>query len=363
MAKQLPTIWALEPHTLAKHAILRRYLQAWIPILGRWNSDILYIDGFAGPGVYLGAEPGSPIIALQTAIEHQAKLPGNIHFWFIEKDPARARSLEDQVSRLDVPARFRVHVKCEESQNVLAGLIHSVRATARPLIPTFAFLDPFGFTQTPFDVVRAILQNQRCEVLITFMYEEINRFLDKSEQTCNFDVLFGSNAWRDAARLTTPRDRQNALRDLYRNQLRRTAKHVLAFEIRNKDNRLDYFLFFATNNLLGVSKMKEAMWKVDPESGLRFSDATDPSQVVIFDTGPDAGAIERRLRAHFASAEANVAEVETFLLSETPWRDTHYKMLVLKPLELRDPPGIVVVRGPAGRRRGTFPPETVIRFI
>ena len=29
------TIWKLDPHTSAKHAILRRYLQAWAPILAK----------------------------------------------------------------------------------------------------------------------------------------------------------------------------------------------------------------------------------------------------------------------------------------------------------------------------------------
>jgi hypothetical protein len=31
------TIWKLEPHTGAKHRILGRYLDAWFPILGKFN--------------------------------------------------------------------------------------------------------------------------------------------------------------------------------------------------------------------------------------------------------------------------------------------------------------------------------------
>jgi hypothetical protein len=34
----------------------------------------------------------------------------------------------------------------------------------------------------------------------------------------------------------------------------------------NSRDVTDYFLFYATNELLGLKKMKEAMWKVD-ESG------------------------------------------------------------------------------------------------
>lgn len=51
------TIWPLDPHTLAKHEILRRYLEAWFPIVGRYSHRIVYIDGFAGPGRYAGGEP------------------------------------------------------------------------------------------------------------------------------------------------------------------------------------------------------------------------------------------------------------------------------------------------------------------
>jgi len=32
--------------------ILRRYLQAWLPILSRRNERVLYLAGFAGPGIY-----------------------------------------------------------------------------------------------------------------------------------------------------------------------------------------------------------------------------------------------------------------------------------------------------------------------
>ena len=70
MAVPTDTIWPIEPHTSAKHQILRKYLDAWLPILGTYNKRIIYIDGFAGPGEYVGGEPGSPIIALEAARSH-----------------------------------------------------------------------------------------------------------------------------------------------------------------------------------------------------------------------------------------------------------------------------------------------------
>lgn len=91
-----PTLWNLEPHTLGKHKVLRGYLEAWLPIMAKWNGRILFIDGFAGPGEYQGGELGSPMIAINALREHQArnKIKAEVGYIFIEKDKARIDHLE-----------------------------------------------------------------------------------------------------------------------------------------------------------------------------------------------------------------------------------------------------------------------------
>jgi len=61
------TTWDAEPHTEAKHEILKKYLQAWIPIISRFGKAN-YIDGFAGPGIYNNGKKGSPLIAIQSLL-------------------------------------------------------------------------------------------------------------------------------------------------------------------------------------------------------------------------------------------------------------------------------------------------------
>src|SRR5688572_18089678 len=101
MAAPKTTTWRLEPHTRAKHEILRRYLQAWTPILSKSGSPrILYIDGFAGPGRYAGGEDGSPVIALQAALRHRERIHSEICFLFIEEDRERAAMLEQIVAEI-----------------------------------------------------------------------------------------------------------------------------------------------------------------------------------------------------------------------------------------------------------------------
>src|ERR1039457_5595519 len=105
------TIWPIEPHTSAKHQILRKYLDAWLPILGTYNKRIVYLDGFAGPGRYTGGEPGSPIVALEAALTHEAKLPGELVFLFIEKRTDRADHLSAEIAKLQLTPSFKVQVQ------------------------------------------------------------------------------------------------------------------------------------------------------------------------------------------------------------------------------------------------------------
>ena len=60
--------------------------------------------------------------------------------------------------------------------------IYPSAACSRARPPTFAFIDPFGWKGVPFAIVREVMSHQSCEVVITFMYEEINRFLSQDQQ-------------------------------------------------------------------------------------------------------------------------------------------------------------------------------------
>jgi len=220
-----------------------------------------------------------------------------------------------------------------------------------PLPPTFAFIDPFGFSRTPFELVQMILSYPRCEVLINFMFEEVNRFLQHKDHPDTFDRLFGTPSWRNAP-VKGASARRTFLHDLYVGQLRTVANAATSFVRDADDNDVtDYFLFFATNNKVGIRKMKDAMWRVDQTGEFRFSDATNHAQMLLFGA-PNFGDLERRIVERFRGAEATVAEIEEFVLADTPFRETHYKRQVLAKLEAQGE--IEVVAAPSARRRNSF---------
>lgn len=363
MAIPKETLWEIEPHTKAKHEILRRYLNAWFPILNTYHQRIVYIDGFAGPGRYKGREIGSPIIALDVAINHRKAMDGKLVFWFIDEQKDRIAHLEHEIANMSIPNHFKVMPECGRFDEKLKEALDSLDADGSGLAPTFAFIDPFGFSGIPFALIERLLNQRRCEAFITFMVDAINRFLEhpKDKVVEHIVEAFGTD---EAIRIAeAPGDRITNLRKLYQRQLQRVAKFVRYFEMRDRQDRTQYYLFFATNNDLGHIKMKEAMWRVDPEGAFRFSDATNPNQLVLFeqDTTP---MLVPDLHRHFRGKGAVTGRaVREFVENRTAYLKTH----MTAALRQEEAKGGIKVNPQKtnGKRRkaNSYPDDVVITFL
>lgn len=366
MTKIATTLWEIEPHTEAKHAILRKYLDAWLPIITRWNGKVLYIDGFAGPGEYIGAKDGSPIIAVKAILEHRTKINTQVQMLFIEADKDRCEFLKQKISALTIPNNVKPECICSKFEQVMGEIVTHLEEQKKQLAPAFIFIDPFGFTGIPFDLIKKFMEFPSCEVFITFMYEEINRFVSDQKLWDNLKQTFGTEEWKKVLTETTPRERSRILHDVYKAQLEQEAKikYVHSFKMINKTNKTDYFLFFGTNSIVGLKKMKEAMWNID-ESGLfQFSDATyNPDQPELFKLAPDFYKLKGLIVSNFKGKKVSVEDIEEFVVVNTSFRETHYKRQILREMEKASPPEIKANCLNKTRIKGTFPPGCIIEFL
>jgi three-Cys-motif partner protein len=358
------TIWAIEPHTSAKHQILRKYLDAWLPILGTYNKRIVYVGGSAGPGCYTGGEPGSPIVALQAALTHQAKLPGELVFLFIEKDEARVDSLTAEIAKLQLTGAFKVRVERGEFADKLGAMLDDLDKTTSQIAPTFALIDPFGLSGIPYALIQRLLSKNKCEVLVTVMVDSINRWLEHPQETIKAHIVetFGTDESIKIAEGTG--DRVTELKNLYHRQLNKAAKFVRYFEMRDHDSRLVYYLFFASNNSLGHLKMKEAMWKVDPFGEFSFSDSTDPNQTLLFALEPPMAPLAADMAAKFRSAgQVPVKRVEAYVQDGTAYLRKHMGEALLQ-LETDEKLNVAKNKTDGKKRRAkSFPNEALVTFL
>jgi three-Cys-motif partner protein len=363
MSQHLGTIWNLDPHTAKKHEILRRYFEAWLPIMASWNSRVVYIDGFAGPGRYSMGEDGSPVVVLKAARDHKNQMKSELVCVFVEDDEERCNHLKSVLGELTppLPSRIKWEVVHGRFDEHLASTLDLIEAQKKNLAPAFVFIDPFGFSHTPFKTVKRLLGNRQCEVLVNFMYEEVNRFISLEEHAGNFDDLFGTCEWRDVRGLSTPAKRRRAIHDIYLKQLKTGATYVHSFEMLNKGNSTDYFLFFATNSLKGLEKMKEAMWKVDDTGSFQFSDHYDARGLMsLFSAQPNLAPLRQSILNTFGGREIAIEKLQDWVTAETEFLQKHLKRPVLAPME--NACELSVINPAPKRRKGTFSVGTILKF-
>ncbi|WP_157181405.1 three-Cys-motif partner protein TcmP [Actinopolymorpha alba] len=352
-----PSKWNCPAHTKAKHEMLRRYLDGWYPILSKWNGRILFLDGFAGRGRYNDGSEGSPLIALRRLVEHRF-FPQMAHreflFYFVEANRDNAAALQHEINQLKVelapwPATVKAHVLNEKFDVTANAIISRLREQKQTLAPTFAFVDPFGYSGMPLELLAGLLDYPRSEVFVNFMVGHVMRFIERDGQEAAMRGLFGMDVRDVLDGWDGRRDRVEHLRSVYGRQLQTRAgfDHVQSFAMINATGNVGYYLFHGTRHRVGVQRMKAAMWAVDPGGGFTFSDRL-AGEDVLFALEPDLSPLRQELLRYYAGQKRiAVEDIEWYTLLHTPYRETHVRP-VLRQLESD---GCIVVNRPPGKRQ------------
>ena len=307
-------------HTEIKHAILKDYLSAWVPILASWNNKICYIDGFCGPGSYIVGDKiydGSPIIALKIGESFSVKV--SMVCIFIDKKEEYCDQLKERLSQLDFKSKY--YIEHGEFENVITDLLDTVPN----IVPTFCFIDPFGYSGLPLHVIKRFLKRPTTEVFITFMHESISRFLSVPSQHSHLDMLFGSHQWRHVLELDLRQNKREIfLRDLYHKQLKSCANYVWPFKLTDPDrDRTIYYLFHGTNHPKGIRVMKEIMYQKGTKGTYSYQGKHD-SQLALFSAEPKVSELEKFLLDRFAGQQIEYDDIVNSTL-EAPFIDKHYR--------------------------------------
>lgn len=253
--------------TKAKHFILKNYLEE-LAYKVLTFSDVTYVDGFSGPWETKaeGYADSSFMIALTVLKEAQRRVselgrqPRKVRCFFSEKNAQAFEQLRAAVSGFHAPAEgFEVKVY----QGSFEDAVDDIRAfigTSFPLI----FIDPTGWKGYAFDKIRPLFEYPKCEVIINFMYDFINRaaWMDDQEIIASLDPILGGPGWQ--WRLDPKFARGLAVEKLFRETLRAAGgfRFVVSTKIdRTTADRPHFFLAYGTKATPGLKAFREIEYK------------------------------------------------------------------------------------------------------
>jgi three-Cys-motif partner protein len=138
-------------------------------ILGSRNSELAYVDCFAGPGQYeMDGKPvkGSPVIAVEDAIRLvQGRHVQSLLLHLVDNEPEQVERLKSRLKSMQpYPRNLTVEISCTDSRSLVPDLLRKLDSR----VPAFFLIDPYGHP-LPLPVIRTMLRRQRTEVLINLM--------------------------------------------------------------------------------------------------------------------------------------------------------------------------------------------------
>ncbi len=353
------------PHTGAKHQLLQTYLGAWFPIIARYNQRVVYYDAFAGPGEYADGEPGSPMIALHTLIDHDsfASMRGTeFLFLFNEQDVGCAGHLQGMVdelraSRKPWPQNVQVGITNTTFIELTTEMLDHLDKRNARLAPTFAFVDPVGVKATPMSVLKRLTDYPKGELLVYFAHEAVLRFCGAGNIDEALTDLFGTEEYKDASLLSGVQ-RSQYIHNLYKQQLHDVCRfpYIQSFAMYDHRNKRVYDLFYCTREPIGLDRMKQAMWKIAPSGDFSFRDRFAGMDVIFGDT-VDTAPLRANLLDHFADEAVTIEAIVDYVIVSTPYASNHVKRLTLAVMQTEG-----LISSPNQSRKNTYPDGTIVVF-
>lgn len=313
-----------------KHEIIRHYLNGWFPklALGQHGSPLLlYLDTHAGRGTHMSGQLGSPLVALETLLKHDAQAAilakSKVHFYFIERDKDNSDKLRDELKSRMLPKNVIVDPPLnDDCFTVLEKVIADAKKLNKKLPPSFIFCDPYGFS-VPGRVLRELMEFPQVELFINIIWRELDMAMQQVRKggaqslAPTLDTLFDGQDWKAAVSSTDPDERAEQCAVLFQKMTK--AEWATTVTMVGTNGMTRYFLLHLTRNDNGRDLMKECVWKACPEDGYYARKSDHPNQNFLIKQEPDLAPLRAWVLAQLESGPKHWQDLINLVRSEI-WR-------------------------------------------
>jgi len=246
-----------------KSEIVAKYFWAWATVMKsrvkNHGNKIAYIDLYSGPGIYRDGSKSTPIKVLESTI-NDASLKNILLTVFNDADPEKVKSLQRAVSQIP-------DIQTLVNQPIYLNRIVDDDFTDlfdRISMPTFYFLDPWGYKGLSLKLIGSAIHSWGCECIIFFNYNRISISLNNRKVIEHMDALFGkarAEALRKKCEALSVYEKESVIVSAISEALKEAgAQFTLEFPFKDiKGKHTSHYLIFATKNQHGHKIMKDIM--------------------------------------------------------------------------------------------------------
>ncbi|MBR1164943.1 three-Cys-motif partner protein TcmP [Bradyrhizobium elkanii] len=349
-----------------KARIVQKYFYAWAKVIGpsaqAREGKIAYIDLFAGPGRYKDGAASTPLLVLQHAIA-DAALCKTLVALFNDADQNHSATLQTEIAKLPgiEKLKYAPQVNCGEIGKDAEKYFNETR-----LIPSFSFVDPFGYKGLSLKIVNGMIKDWGCDCVFFFNYGRINAGISNPKVETHMDALFGAER---AAKLRTalegmsPDDREALILEELSQAIKDMGgTYVLPFRFK-RGKRTSHSIVFVSKSFKGYEIMKDIMAgesSSDDQGVASFTySPADASMPLLFSLAQPFDALKKSLPTDLTGQTMTMREIYEDHSVDTPYVSKNYKQ-ALRELEAE---GIIVADPPmAKRKKNTFANHVRVTF-
>jgi len=324
-----------------KARIVTKYFWAWatvmMPTAKIYSKRIAYIDLFSGPGRYEDGTVSTPLMVLEKAIA-DPQMSTMLVTLFNDRDAENVGKLKAAIESL--PGIEKLKYK-PEITNEIVGEELAKKWAAMRFVPTFFFIDPWGYAGLSSGLIKAVIQSWGCDCVFFFNYNRINMGLANDKVQAHMDALFGAeraNQLRQILPTLEPTDRENQIVEALAEAMKQLgAPYVLPFAFKDtRGNRTKHHLIFVTKHFKGYEIMKGIMAKESSEQNqgvatFEFSPAAERFPL-LFELSRPLDELGQMLLKQFAGETLTMRHIYERHSVGRPYISSNYKD-VLKVLE------------------------------
>lgn len=257
----------------AKAKIVSDYFVPWAKVMlptvskASHSGRIAYIDLCTGQGRYDDGTMSTPLLILQSAVA-EPEISKRLVCLLNDINKDSVEILKQEISKLPGIERLEhaPDIRTEEVGDKVAKELSGYN-----LVPTFMFVDPWGYKGLSLALINSVLKNWGCDCVFFFNYNRVNAGLSNSVVKRHMDVLFGeerAEALRKQVRGMNPRERERTIVKALSDALIEDGggQFVLPFCFKDENGtRTSHYLIFVTKHEKGYRIMKEIMAKNSSE--------------------------------------------------------------------------------------------------